>query len=153
MGFDFLYLKCGIWKLKNIFIPQLRYKQKTKWRYIPQLRYMENWRQFYEVFGFFCIYIASEKTLLLKIAQYNFFSVDRIFWKWFPFNMKYFSSCDSLVQLPTRALRVNYNLLQAKWNFYFVLPQLQDIPDWNPDLWAYKLKWCLETSNILAMNG
>ena len=42
----------------------------------------ENWRQFYEVFEFFWTSIDSEKTLLLKIAQYNFFSIDRIFWKW-----------------------------------------------------------------------
>ena len=66
---------------------------------------------------------SFRKNFITKNFTVQFFSVDRIFWKWFSFNLKYFSSCDSLVELPTRALRVNYNLLQAKWELY--IPQMR----------------------------
>ena len=54
-------------------------------------------------------FITKDCTVQFFFPPIGFFEND------FPSILKYFSSCDSFVRLPTRALRVDYNLLQAIW--------------------------------------
>ena len=112
-----IYRICGI---KHSNVPHLRYIKieeyfytaaiavqiKTKWQHIPQLRYMEIDVNFMKCLNSSKMH-SFRKNSNTKDRTVQFFSADRIFWKWFSFNLKYFSSCESLVRLPTKAWRVN----------------------------------------------